>query len=534
MASGAANNVDLTFSNLANQLQSSGYPSQLTQSAANFYQHMADSATRTIDPSYQAAAAAAFYAPLLSSTFEATGHPPSGHFGNFSPANYSSSSAAQLPFLMPSSPSIPGHPYYSMETLYAQQQAMLSLVHHQRSLGSSLTPRSGSDSPTRPCSPSSSGRIVIPQAIHPFLDRNVRSPSNGHRSPSITNSETFFPHRKSPNGLNTDKERDSRERFSTKRKSLSDLSESDTRAAVVPTPGGSGLKLRSFRPPNISIPRMVVSSAFSEPLSAPPQMKENPARFWIESQLGGNRTSFSNTSPNEEAFHKPSPLSAPPTDDKSNSRQRFSYPCISSNNKNNNEHNNQSSANGKHERHRHNISTLPGPDDSSSGIDRSVNGRRKKKNSLTSPPSSPFSHPLYYRKGSMIELADGSLKRVEEMTTEDFISCVQSSAELSLDESYVLKIENKETWKTFDKSSLITFAAGKKNPFSVEVPVEQPFFVFGKGWSSCSPETTYQRYGLQCRQLEVGDSCVSLTKGKHISGEGASDKGVDRNNNDNV
>lgn len=531
MTSGAANNVDLTFSNLANQLQSSGYPSQLTQSAANFYQHMTDSATRAIaDPSYQAAAAAAFYAPLLSSTFEATGHPPSGHFSNFSPANYASSSAAQLPFLMPTSPSIPGRPYYSMETLYAQQQAMLSLVHHhQRSLGaSSLTPRSGSDSPSRPSSPSSSGRIVIPQAIHPFLDRNVRSPPTGHRSPSIANSEAFFTHRTSPNGLNTDKERDSRERFSTKRKSSSDLSESDTRAALVPTPGGSGLKLRSFRPPNISIPRMAVSSAFSEPLSAPPQMKENPARFWIESQLGSNHTS-----PNEEAFHKPSPLSAPPTDDKSNSRQRFSYPCISSNNKNNNEHNNQSSANGKHERDRENICTLPN-DASSSGIDHSVNGRRKKKNSHTSPPSSPFSHPLYYRKGSMIELADGSLKRVEEMTTEDFISCVESSAELSLDESYVLKIENKETWKTFDKSSLITFAAGKKNPFSVEVPVEQPFFVFGKGWSSCSPETTYHRYGLQCRQLEVGDSCVSLTKGKHISGGGASDKGVDRNNNNNV
>ena len=46
---------------------------------------------------------------------------------------------------------------------------------------------------------------------------------------------------------------------------------------------------------------------------------------------------------------------------------------------------------------------------------------------------------------------------------------------------------------------------------TVEATLEHPFFVFGQGWSSCSPERTLQRYGLQCSKLLVGDVCISLT-----------------------
>ncbi len=46
---------------------------------------------------------------------------------------------------------------------------------------------------------------------------------------------------------------------------------------------------------------------------------------------------------------------------------------------------------------------------------------------------------------------------------------------------------------------------------TVEADVEHPFFVFGKGWSSAAPEKTMNRYKLPCRQLKVGDECVSLT-----------------------
>lgn len=46
---------------------------------------------------------------------------------------------------------------------------------------------------------------------------------------------------------------------------------------------------------------------------------------------------------------------------------------------------------------------------------------------------------------------------------------------------------------------------------TVEATLEHPFFVFGQGWSSCNPQQTLHRYGLQCHRLTVGDVCISLT-----------------------
>ena len=42
--------------------------------------------------------------------------------------------------------------------------------------------------------------------------------------------------------------------------------------------------------------------------------------------------------------------------------------------------------------------------------------------------------------------------------------------------------------------------------------MEHPFYVFGRGWSSCSPDRTSRRYGLSCCRLGVGDVCISLTQ----------------------
>ena len=52
--------------------------------------------------------------------------------------------------------------------------------------------------------------------------------------------------------------------------------------------------------------------------------------------------------------------------------------------------------------------------------------------------------------------------------------------------------------------------------------MEHPFFVFGRGWSSCSPERTRQRYGLHCFRLVVGDICISLTQGQSSSADSGS------------
>lgn len=46
---------------------------------------------------------------------------------------------------------------------------------------------------------------------------------------------------------------------------------------------------------------------------------------------------------------------------------------------------------------------------------------------------------------------------------------------------------------------------------AVEATLEHPFFVVGHGWSSSSPDHTLAKYRLPCKQLRVGDVCISLT-----------------------
>lgn len=45
----------------------------------------------------------------------------------------------------------------------------------------------------------------------------------------------------------------------------------------------------------------------------------------------------------------------------------------------------------------------------------------------------------------------------------------------------------------------------------IETSSEHPFFVYGFGWASCSPDRSQQLLGLSCRPLQVGDVVVSLT-----------------------
>ena len=46
----------------------------------------------------------------------------------------------------------------------------------------------------------------------------------------------------------------------------------------------------------------------------------------------------------------------------------------------------------------------------------------------------------------------------------------------------------------------------------IEVPIEHPFFVFHRGWSSWNPQKTYDKFGLKCRKLKIGDTCISLIR----------------------
>lgn len=123
--------------------------------------------------------------------------------------------------------------------------------------------------------------------------------------------------------------------------------------------------------------------------------------------------------------------------------------------------------------------------------------------------------------GSMIQLSDGRVKRIEDMRTEDFVidsssssmglaaAGVTSSQQLVLVSSRVVHIRlNHDTC-----TAVLGFVVDNNlhSPVSVEAQLDQPFFVHGSGWSSCDPARTHSRYHLTCRQLSVGDICISLT-----------------------
>lgn len=70
----------------------------------------------------------------------------------------------------------------------------------------------------------------------------------------------------------------------------------------------------------------------------------------------------------------------------------------------------------------------------------------------------PPSLPPYFIKGSIIQLADGELKRVEDLKTEDFIQSAEISSELKIDSSTVERIEGSHASADF---AAVQFSVGE-------------------------------------------------------------------------
>ncbi|XP_061559029.1 uncharacterized protein zmp:0000000926 [Phycodurus eques] len=129
----------------------------------------------------------------------------------------------------------------------------------------------------------------------------------------------------------------------------------------------------------------------------------------------------------------------------------------------------------------------------------------------TSPPTLHPSPPAllpHFTKGSLIELASGQLKQVEELQTEDFLRSADTSPEFHLSTCTVLLISPSSTPGV---SHLEVHLTDRNTQELLKVLVEYPFFVQDQGWSSCCPRRTTQLYGLPCRQLTEGDVCLALT-----------------------
>ena len=65
----------------------------------------------------------------------------------------------------------------------------------------------------------------------------------------------------------------------------------------------------------------------------------------------------------------------------------------------------------------------------------------------------------YVVAGSLISLANGQMKKVEELQTEDFISSAKTNRDVFLDHSTLIKIENQEK----SPKVTLTFSVGKDN-----------------------------------------------------------------------
>jgi hypothetical protein len=137
----------------------------------------------------------------------------------------------------------------------------------------------------------------------------------------------------------------------------------------------------------------------------------------------------------------------------------------------------------------------------------------------TSPSSTLLAtsaFPPYFKKGSMIQLASGEMKKVEDLDTEDFGDSANLCQDISIEHATVIRIEPVQQTGLF----LLSFSVGKSE-VTISTSPEHPFFVYGDGWSSCSPSLSMAKYSLSTHQLTVGDTCISLTQHIDTSSESA-------------
>ncbi|KAE8608570.1 hypothetical protein XENTR_v10011535 [Xenopus tropicalis] len=116
--------------------------------------------------------------------------------------------------------------------------------------------------------------------------------------------------------------------------------------------------------------------------------------------------------------------------------------------------------------------------------------------------------PSHFMKGAIIQLATGELKKVEDLQTQDFVRSAEVSGGLKIDSSTVVDIQESQ-WPGF--VTLHFIVGEQQSKVCLDVPPEHPFFVYGQGWSSCSPRQTAQLFALPCHRLQVGDVCISIS-----------------------
>ncbi|CAG7693771.1 unnamed protein product [Allacma fusca] len=115
-----------------------------------------------------------------------------------------------------------------------------------------------------------------------------------------------------------------------------------------------------------------------------------------------------------------------------------------------------------------------------------------------------------FHRGSLTQLPNGDLKRVEDLSVEDFFTAAEFlSDSISIINCTVISIH----LDTNNSLCKVILTMGSHNQqVIVETSAEQPFYVIGRGWSSSAPAKTEQRLQLRCTPLCVGDVCITLRR----------------------
>ncbi|CCD70045.1 AXH domain-containing protein [Caenorhabditis elegans] len=121
-------------------------------------------------------------------------------------------------------------------------------------------------------------------------------------------------------------------------------------------------------------------------------------------------------------------------------------------------------------------------------------------------PASTY-YPTHFMRGTQLNVANGNIKKVEDLSSDDFLRCAAESDDVIVNASVIKSI------KSTAGSVTIIFETGiEKQLIPLKCQVEHPFFVLGKGWCSCNPRKSGENYGLDCEILQVDDVCIVLTR----------------------
>ena len=105
-----------------------------------------------------------------------------------------------------------------------------------------------------------------------------------------------------------------------------------------------------------------------------------------------------------------------------------------------------------------------------------------------------------FREEDLVRVREEEAKKVEDITTSDFIT-----ASIDSDEHSMALGEIKDIAIVNDDTARVTVKQANTEDALLTCQVDQPFFIFCAGWASLFPLLTSNKYGISCKVLSRGD-----------------------------